>query len=100
MTAMCCLLAANGMLAAGDWPEWRGPNRDGTSAEKGLVEKWSLAGENLVWKAPYGGRRSGDLWEPPVPFESAGRAKRYKHGCSVLTQITAKCCGNSGGTST
>ena len=56
MTAMCCLLAANGVLAAGDWPEWRGPNRDGTSAEKGLVEKWSLAGENLVWKAPYGGR--------------------------------------------
>jgi outer membrane protein assembly factor BamB len=41
---------------AGDWPDWRGPNRNGVSLEKNLPEKWSLAGENLAWKAPYGGR--------------------------------------------
>ena len=40
----------------GDWPEWRGPNRDGVSREKNLPEKWSLTGENLAWKAAYGGR--------------------------------------------
>ena len=40
----------------GDWPDWRGPNRDGTSREKGLPEKWSLKGDNLAWKATYGGR--------------------------------------------
>jgi outer membrane protein assembly factor BamB len=40
---------------AGDWPELRGPNRDGVSAEKGLPEKWSPKGENLVWRADYGG---------------------------------------------
>ena len=39
-----------------DWPEWRGPARDGTSPEKGLPTQWSPAGENLAWKAPYGGR--------------------------------------------
>lgn len=44
--------------AAGDWPDWRGPTRNGVSAEKNLPEKWSLAGENLAWKAPYGGRSS------------------------------------------
>ena len=49
------LLAASPLLA-GDWPDWRGPNRDGTTTEKGLPEKWSLKGENLAWKAPYGGR--------------------------------------------
>src|SRR6266581_9548604 len=42
--------------SAGDWPDWRGPHRDGTSPEKGLPEKWSLQGDNLAWKAPYGGR--------------------------------------------
>src|SRR5438309_9664618 len=42
--------------SVGDWPDWRGPNRDGVSKEKGLPEKWSLAGQNLAWKAPYGGR--------------------------------------------
>jgi outer membrane protein assembly factor BamB len=44
------------MLWGGDWPDWRGPDRTGISAEKGLPEKWSLSGENLAWKAPYGGR--------------------------------------------
>lgn len=41
---------------ANDWSEWRGPARDGVSTEKNLPEKWSPAGENLAWKAPYGGR--------------------------------------------
>ncbi|MBO0860713.1 MAG: PQQ-binding-like beta-propeller repeat protein [Chloracidobacterium sp.] len=39
-----------------DWPDWRGPMRDGRSAETGLPEKWSPQGENLLWKEPYGGR--------------------------------------------
>jgi outer membrane protein assembly factor BamB len=40
----------------GDWPEVRGPNRDGTSPETGLADKWALNGENFLWRAPYGGR--------------------------------------------
>src|SRR6266478_3409519 len=39
-----------------DWPDWRGPDRNGSSKEKGLPEKWSLKGDNLAWKAAYGGR--------------------------------------------
>jgi outer membrane protein assembly factor BamB len=42
--------------SVGDWPDWRGPDRNGTSREKGLPEKWSLSGQNLAWKAHYGGR--------------------------------------------
>jgi outer membrane protein assembly factor BamB len=44
------------LLSAGDWAEWRGPARDGISPEKNLPTKWSPAGDNLAWKAPYGGR--------------------------------------------
>jgi len=43
-------------IALGDWPDQRGPNRDGVSQEKNLPEKWSLAGENLLWRVPFGGR--------------------------------------------
>jgi outer membrane protein assembly factor BamB len=43
-------------VALGDWPEMRGPNRDGISAETGLPDKWALNGENFLWRAPYGGR--------------------------------------------
>src|SRR5687767_4790531 len=42
--------------AGGDWPNWRGPDRDGISPEKNLPTQWSPAGQNLAWKAPYGAR--------------------------------------------
>src|SRR5436309_1720705 len=43
-------------VALGDWPEARGPSRDGQSLETGLPEKLALNGENFLWRAPYGGR--------------------------------------------
>jgi len=68
-------LAAVASVSAGaaDWPEWRGPNRDGVSADTGLPSRWSPAGEGLAWKAPYGSRSApvvfGNrlyLWNPSV----------------------------------
>jgi outer membrane protein assembly factor BamB len=49
--------AATG-IPIGDWPELRGPNRDGISKETGLIDRWTLQGENLVWRVPHGGRSS------------------------------------------
>jgi outer membrane protein assembly factor BamB len=43
-------------VALGDWPDARGPNRDGTSAETGLPDKWALGGDGMLWRVPYGGR--------------------------------------------
>ena len=34
-----------------DWPQWRGPNRDGISKETGLLKQWPADGPPLVWKA-------------------------------------------------
>ncbi|MBI3280866.1 MAG: PQQ-binding-like beta-propeller repeat protein, partial [Acidobacteria bacterium] len=50
------LLLCAGVAFAGDWADWRGPRRDGTSPEKNLPQKWSPKGENLAWRVPYGGR--------------------------------------------
>ena len=33
-----------------DWPQWRGPNRDGLSAEKSLLKEWPKDGPKLRWK--------------------------------------------------
>ena len=44
------------VVAADSWASWRGINSDGVSADTGLPESWSPEGENLLWKAPYGGR--------------------------------------------
>lgn len=60
--AAALLLPAAALLSANDWPEWRGPARTGVSAETGLPDAWSPEGDNLAWKAPYGGRSA------PVAF--------------------------------
>ena len=48
--------------SAADWPEWRGPSRDGRSAETNLPARWSPQGENLAWRIPIGSRSA------PVAF--------------------------------
>ena len=37
-----------------DWPQWRGPNRDGVSTETGLLESWPEQGLNVLWSQPSG----------------------------------------------
>jgi outer membrane protein assembly factor BamB len=34
----------------------RGPARDGTSRETGLIDRWALNGENFLWRVAHGGR--------------------------------------------
>ena len=46
--AGCCLFTAS--VGAADWPQWRGPNRDGKSADTGLLKEWPKDGPSLAWK--------------------------------------------------
>ena len=46
---LVALISAVGLAA--DWNQWRGPNRDGLSAETGLLKEWPKSGPPLVWKA-------------------------------------------------
>jgi hypothetical protein len=36
--------------AAADWPQWRGPARDGISKETGLLQEWPADGPKLLWQ--------------------------------------------------
>lgn len=36
--------------AAGEWPQFRGPERTGISRETGLLKSWPAGGPKLVWK--------------------------------------------------
>jgi outer membrane protein assembly factor BamB len=44
------LTVAGSTLLADDWPQWRGPRRDGVSAEKGLLKQWPAGGPPLAWQ--------------------------------------------------
>src|ERR1035438_8573485 len=73
--AAALFLGAQSTSFAGDWPDWRGPNRDGTSNEKGLPDKWSLQGDNLAWKALYGGRSTPVILGDRLYLENTSGAR-------------------------
>ena len=38
----------------GEWPQWRGPKRNGLSSETGLLTRWPPEGPRVLWKIPGG----------------------------------------------
>ncbi|UCF37391.1 MAG: PQQ-like beta-propeller repeat protein [Acidobacteriota bacterium] len=44
------LLIASQTIWAEDWPQWRGPLRDGKSTETGLLTQWPEGGPKPVWE--------------------------------------------------
>lgn len=48
-TFTLCLVVPIGLLEAGDWPQWRGPNRTDVSSETGLLKSWPEGGPQRVW---------------------------------------------------
>jgi outer membrane protein assembly factor BamB len=69
VAALClCLSAVGGTTtptietANYDWPQWRGPDRDGTSKETGLLKQWPAGGPKLLWQV----NDIGDGYSTPV----------------------------------
>ncbi|HEY1191747.1 MAG TPA: PQQ-binding-like beta-propeller repeat protein [Gemmata sp.] len=46
---MFCALVGVGSARGADWPQFRGPNRDGLSKETGLLKSWPKDGPEKVW---------------------------------------------------
>jgi outer membrane protein assembly factor BamB len=51
--AFLAVPAPRGQAAStrGEWPGWRGPNRDGIAKDAGLLAEWKPGGPPLAWKA-------------------------------------------------
>ena len=49
-------LLTGGVAFGADWAQWRGPKRDGKSAETALLKKWPDGGPKLVWSVDGIGR--------------------------------------------
>lgn len=57
--AATALLAITAALGAADWPQFLGPNRNGASAETGLLTTWPAEGPKVLWKVDGGVGYSG-----------------------------------------
>src|SRR6266511_603566 len=82
---------ATGGVAIGDWPEARGPNRDGVSKETGLVDTWALNGRNFLWRVPYGGRSAPIVMGNRVYVQNpSGRGPGLQERVMALDADTGK----------
>src|SRR5919112_5687021 len=61
IVTLVCLAQQGIAQTGGDWPQWRGPNRDGISKETGLLKQWPAEGPPLVWKTSGAGRGYSSL---------------------------------------
>lgn len=53
-TASAAPAAAPAKEGLTEWPQWRGPNRDGVSPETGLLVVWPAEGPKELWRAKTG----------------------------------------------
>ncbi|HEX8145456.1 MAG TPA: PQQ-binding-like beta-propeller repeat protein [Pyrinomonadaceae bacterium] len=76
---------------ASDWTDWRGPARDGVSQESNLPAKWSPAGDNLLWKAAFGGRSAPIVMGDRVYLQDAvGKGETLQERIVCLNADTGK----------
>jgi outer membrane protein assembly factor BamB len=83
-----------------DWPQWRGPNRDGLSPATGLLAAWPPEGPRVVWKTHIGRGFSsivivgGRLYtmeeEPPIETLGTSTPKASHEAVVCLDAKTGK----------
>src|ERR1017187_5124945 len=75
---LICLFGCSGLARAADWPQWRGPDRNGVVAESPpLADAWPSGGPRLLWRTESlmnGGKATGHS----SPAVAGGRV--YLHG--------------------
>ncbi len=89
-TALKLTLALLPALAAADWPQFRGPNRDGVSAEGGLLKAWPADGPALVWTATGLGRGYSSVSVVGDRVYTLGNAKDKTSRLVALDRATGK----------
>ena len=64
VAAVLTLVAAATLEAqapSSDWPQWRGPDRNGVSRETGLLQEWPRTGPRVAWTASQLGEGFGSV---------------------------------------
>ena len=54
-------IAGQSPAPSADWPQWRGPDRNGLSKESGLLQQWPASGPPLAWSISSLGAGYGSL---------------------------------------
>ena len=66
VSAMPVTRSAGMGASTSDWPQWRGPERNGISKESGLLKQWPASGPKLLWQV----NDIGDGYSTPAVVEN------------------------------
>jgi outer membrane protein assembly factor BamB len=84
--------ALAGTATAADWPQWRGPNRDGKSADTDLLKTWPAKGPRLAWSVTAGDEIGVGYGSPAVVGDKVyilGSDSAKKDGQEYCTCLSA-----------
>ncbi|MFH1920505.1 MAG: PQQ-binding-like beta-propeller repeat protein [Planctomycetota bacterium] len=59
VVAVLCCVSDFAIVRADEWPQWRGPNRDGVWAETGVVDRFDSSEIEAKWSVPISSGYSG-----------------------------------------
>jgi outer membrane protein assembly factor BamB len=80
-----CCLALTAPAAAGDWPQFLGPNRDGVAQDAGPIAAWDASGPKRLWQHDVGAGYAG-----PVVLGDRLVAFAFNDGKEVIECLEAK----------
>jgi outer membrane protein assembly factor BamB len=86
--ALLAVAALSYTASAADWPQFRGPNRDGIAAETGLLRAWPAGGPKVLWSTTVGqGYAAAAIASGRVYFEDYDEAAgAYLVRCLTLAE--------------
>src|ERR1041384_4277356 len=82
----CALVFLKTAVPASDWPQWRGPLRDGISRETGLLKDWPTGGPALVWQVKdigYGFSTPAVVGDKIYLLSNKGKEEEYVQSLSA-----------------
>ena len=75
-----CLFFLTSVAGAEDWPQWRGPGREGICRETGLLKEWPDGGPKLLWQV----KGCGTGYSAPTVAAGRIYGMGYKDGNEVV----------------
>jgi len=90
LCSLLFILFAATTVAAVDWPQWRGPNRDNQSTETGLYRTWPAGGPKVLWKTAVADGYAGAAIRDGVVFVNDYDMTKKAHLVRAISLATGK----------
>jgi outer membrane protein assembly factor BamB len=87
---LAALAGAAVSVYAADWPQFRGPLRDGISRETGLLHQWPAAGPKVLWTIPVGQGYAGAAVVGGIVYHQDYDEKKSEWGIFCRSLATGK----------